>query len=461
MSFLGLDIAISALRANQYALNVTGHNIANAGTKGYHRQEAIFLPGATTSGGTSTGQGIPQLGTGVEIHEIRRLQSSHIDGQIRAMNQFLGSCSTQNDSLKQVESVFAEPGGAGLSTALDKYWNTWDELASNPESLSARIGVVEAGIALSDRFRTLNANLHEVQVQADKEIQNDASRINDLANQIASINRELVRSANGVVAPNDLLDRRDILIDELSNMARIQTFGDGGADFILSISGKVLVQGEHVTELAVSRGADGWTELTWTGDGSTFDPEGGEIAGLMNVRSVTVSGYIDSLNTIASTLVDRVNQMHLTGLDLNGNPTGPFFVPGTDASNMGVDAALIAAPSALATSTTGRPGDNQLAMAIAGIRDEVLIDGQLIGTAYNNLVVRMGSHSREATTQNEVNAVSLQYLETQRESMAGVSIDEEMINMVKFQQAYNAAARIVSVLDEMIDTVVNRMGTGR
>jgi flagellar hook-associated protein 1 FlgK len=128
---------------------------------------------------------------------------------------------------------------------------------------------------------------------------------------------------------------------------------------------------------------------------------------------------------------------------------------------MSVDPALAAMPSTLATSTTGNPGDNQLAMAIAGIRDEVLIDGQPIGTAYNNLVVRMGSHSREATTQNEVNAVSLQYLETQRESMAGVSIDEEMINMVKFQQAYNAAARIVSVLDEMIDTVVNRMGTGR
>ncbi len=461
MSFLGLDIAISALRANQYALNVTGNNIANAGTKGYHRQEAVFLPGTTTSGGTSTGQGIPQLGTGVTIHEVRRLQSSHIDGQIREMNQFLGSYSAQSDSLKQVESVFAEPGGAGLSTALDKFWNAWDELSSNPDNISARIGVVEAGVALSDRFRTLNANLHEVQVQADKEIRNDASRINDLAHQIADINRELVRSENGVVAPNDLLDRRDILIDELSSMARIQTFGSGGADCIVSISGKVLVQGEHVTELAVSTGADGWSELKWTGDGSTFEPEGGEIEGLMKVRSVTVSGYIDSLNTIASTLVNRVNELHSTGVDLNGNPTGPFFIPGADASNIGVDPALVAVPSTVATSTTGRPGDNQLAMAITGVRDEALIDSQPVGVAYNNLVVHMGSNSREVTTQNEVNTVSLQYLETQRESLAGVSIDEEMINLVKFQQAYNAAARVVSVIDEMIDTVVNRMGTGR
>ena len=164
---------------------------------------------------------------------------------------------------------------------------------------------------------------------------------------------------------------------------------------------------------------------------------------------------------MASTIVDRVNALHLTGLDLNGNPAGPFFDTGTDASNIRVDPALAATPSTLATSTTGRPGDNQLALDIAGLKDEVLIDGQTIGTAYNNVVVRMGSHSREATTQNDVQELSLQYLRTQRESMAGVSLDEEMINMVKFQQAYNAAARIVSVIDEMIDTVVNRMGVGR
>ena len=279
MSFLGLDIAISALRANQYALNVTGHNIANAGTEGYHRQEAVFLPGTTTSGGTSTGQGIPQLGTGVTIHEVRRLQSGQMDGQIRQMSQFLGSYSAQSDSLQQVESVFGEPGGTGLSTVLDKFWNAWEELASNPEDRSARIGVVEAGVALSDRFRTLHDSLHEVQVQADQTIQSDVSRINTLAHEIADIDRELVRTSTGVVAPNDLLDRRGILLDELSNLARIQTFGDGGGDFIVSIGGKVLVQGDHVTEIAVSTGPDGWSQLTWTGDGSDFEPEGGEIAG--------------------------------------------------------------------------------------------------------------------------------------------------------------------------------------
>lgn len=461
MSFLGLDIAISALRANQYALNVTGNNIANASTQGYHRQEAIFLPGATTSGGTSTGQGIPQLGTGVTIHEVRRLQSSHIDGQIREMNQFLGSYSAQSDSLRQVESVFGEPGGSGLSTVLDQFWNAWDELASNPDNLSARIGTVEAGTALADRFRTLHASLREVQVQADQEIRNDATRINDLAHQIADINHELVRSENGVVGPNELLDRRDSLVDELSGMARIQTFGDGGGDYIVSISGKVLVQGEHVTELAASTGADGWTELSWTGDGSTFDPEGGDIEGLASVRSDLVTGYMEDLNSIAGAIVDRVNELHLTGIDMNGNPAVPFFDVGTDASNIRVNAALVATPSILATSTTGNPGDNQLATAITGVRDEILIDGQSINAAYNNLVVRMGANSREATTQNDVQQLSLQYLETQRESMAGVSIDEEMINMVKFQQAYNAAARVVSVIDEMIDTVVNRMGTGR
>lgn len=458
MSFLGLDIAIGALRANQYALNVTGHNIANAGTPGYHRQEAVFLPGTTTSGGAATASGVPKLGTGVTIQTIRRVQTAQMDGQVRNMNQYLGSYSAQSRSLKQVESVLGEPGGAGLSTILDKFWNAWEELASNPGDPSARIGVVEAGVALSDRFRTLHDGLHQVQVEADKAIQDDCSRINTLAQQIVAINQELIRASSGQVAPNDLLDRRDILLDELSKLARIQTFGDGGADFIVSIGGKVLVQGMHVTELRATVGPDGWSQLVWTGDGSTFDPEGGEVAGLTHVRSTLAKGYMESLDSIASAIVNRVNELHLTGIDSNGDPAGFFFVPGSTAASIQVDAGLVATPSMLAASASGRPGDNQLAVDMAGIRDEILVDNQRIGDAYSSLVVRIGAHSRESSTQHEVHEVSQQYLLTQRESMAGVSLDEEMINMVKFQQAYNAAARIVTVMDEMIDTVVNRMG---
>ncbi len=458
MSFLGLDIAISALRANQYALNVTGHNIANASTQGYHRQEAVFLPGTMTSGGATTGQGVPQLGTGVVIETVRRLQSGHMDSQIRHMSQFLGSWSARGESLKQVESMFGEPGGSGLSNVLNRFWNAWEELASNPEDPSARIGVVESGVTLADRFRTLYDGLYEVQVQADQAIENDVMRINTLAHQIATINQELIRAASGQISPNDLLDRRDILLDEMSKLARIQTFGEGGGDFIVSIGGKALVQGSHVTEIAITKGPDGWSQLTHSGDGSVFEPEGGKIMGLIQTRSVTVKSYMDSLNAIASTLVDRVNALHSTGVDSSGNPLGEFFVAGTDASSIRVDPALIALPSKLATSATGRAGDNQLALDIAGIKNEVLIDGTTIGAAYHNLVVHMGANSQEAITQYEVHQVSLDYLKTQRESMAGVSLDEEMINMVKFQQAYNAAARIVSVLDEMIDTVVNRMG---
>ncbi len=458
MSFLGLDIAISALRANQYALNVTGHNIANAGTEGYHRQEAVFMPGTTTSGGTATSAGIAQLGTGVTIQAIRRMQTAQMDGQVRSMNQFLGWYSTQSESLRQVESVFGEPGGTGLSTVLDKFWNSWEELASNPDDPSARISVVESGVSLSDRFRALRDGLYQVQVQADRAVQDAGSRINTLCHDIAAINQELIRASTGQVAPNDLLDRRDILLDELSSLARIQVYGDGGGDCIVSVGGKVLVQGTSVTELTAASGPDGWSQLTWTSDGTRFEAEGGEVEGLTRVRSSMVSGYMQSLDAIATAVTERVNALYSTGVGSDGSPAGLFFSSGAGAASMQVNPALVIAPSTLATSTTGRPSDNQLARDIAGVKDEFLIDGQTIGDAYGSLVVRMGSHAREAETESEVHQVSQHYLITQRESMAGVSLDEEMINMVKFQQAYNAAARVVSVIDEMIETLVNRTG---
>jgi flagellar hook-associated protein 1 FlgK len=177
------------------------------------------------------------------------------------------------------------------------------------------------------------------------------------------------------------------------------------------------------------------------------------------MRDETIPAYLQSLNDIAQNLISRVNAIHSTGVTSGGGQAGNFF-SGTNAANINIMSDLASNPSLVATSTTGNAGDNTLANAIAAVQTEDLIDGLTLGDAYSSLVSIIGAQSKEASSRKELLDLSSQQLKTQRESASGVSLDEEMVNMVKFQQAYSAAARIVAVANDMLDTIINRMGVG-
>lgn len=456
MSFFGLDIVVSALRAHQFALNTTSHNIANACTEGYRRQIPVFTPGQAAQ---TASAGNFQTGTGVVIQTIRRSETGYIDSQIRQQNQWLGMWSTRSDALKQLESILAEPGEYGISAVLDSFWNSWEDLATSPESLPARIAVVEASTALSERIQRLYKDIREVQAQTDRTIADDVFEINRIAHEIARLNEQIRGNTNN--QPNDLLDRRDYLIEQLSRFCRIEVYGlsSQGLDCIVTVSGKALVQGGNVTEMATADGSNGWSKVVWSDDGSDVTITGGSLAGRIFVRDVLAEEYVADLNNIARTLVDRINTIHQTGTDLTGAPAGNFFVPGSDASNIEVSPSLIANPSGVAASATGAVGDNAIALSISASRNETLVNGKTIDDAYIALVSTIGAQSREAVNRSEVHNLTIEQLITQRDSIAGISLDEEMANMVKFQQAYVAATRVFTVLNDMLDTLVNRMAT--
>ncbi len=459
-SFFGLNIAIGALRANQYAMDVTVHNIANAETEGYHRQNPVFRAGTAIIGMASVaGSGIPQLGTGVDIGMVQRAQTDHIDGQVRLTNQWLGLWGYKNESLKQVETMLSEPSALGLSDSLNKFWNSWDDLSTSTESLPARVNVVQNGVTLAQKITTLYRDLRNMQAVADQAAVDNADQINRLAYDIAKLNKEIQRSSKETGTPNDLIDQRDLLVDQLSKIIQIDTAGGTGGQMIISIGGTALVQGDLVSEVTIAEASNGWSELRWGNDNTAVKITGGELAGQIQMRDDVLSNYIDSLNTIAKTIVDRVNALHTTGITSDGQPADNFFTPGTDASNMSVNSSLISNASGVAASTTGNSGANELALAISGVRSEKLIGNQTIDGAYSDLVGRIGAQSREADSRYQTHGMSLQQLQTQKDSIAGVSVDEEMANMVQFQQSYNAAARIFNVIDEMITTVIS-LGTG-
>jgi flagellar hook-associated protein 1 len=460
-SFFDLNIAISALRAQQYAMSVTGHNIANANTDGYRRQEVSFESGNPMMGGFAmSGTGIPNLGTGVRVDTIRRAQTDFMDGQVRNQTQWLGMWGSRNEALQQIEPILSEPGESGLSNALDKFWNGWQELASSPDDMPARISLVETAVGLTDRVRGIYHDLRSLQTETDKTIASRAEDINTITHQIAQLNEQITRSVGGGYSPNDLMDQRDVLVEKLSKLAKIEVYGSSGADMIVSINGKAIVQGKLVCDLKTAESANGWTQIVWSDDDSPVVFPGGEMKALTDIRDSVLEDYIQQLDTIARTIVTQVNAIHSTGKTLDGQAAGNFFKDGCGASDMAVDTAIVASSAKVSASATGAPGDNGLANAIAGIKDEKLIDDRTIGSAYTEFVSSIASQTKEAETRASVHDTSLKQVKLQRDSVAGVSLDEEMANMVRFQQSYNAAARIFNVIDEMIDTVVNRMGTG-
>ncbi|MEN6372152.1 MAG: flagellar hook-associated protein FlgK [Armatimonadota bacterium] len=463
MSFFGLDIAVSGLRAQQLAMNVTAQNITNAGAEGYHRQEAVTTAGTPLVGALTLANGsAAQLGTGTLIKTIRRLQSDFIDNQVRSENQLSGSWSYKQNALSQVESILAEPGDNGLATSFDAFWNSWNDLATSPESSSSKIATVEEGASLAQRINTLCGNLRDLQNQADSNVMTNANEINRLATEIAHLNEQIGKAAGDTTnQPCDLLDKRDVLLKELSHIINYQTNNTAGADLVISIGGKALVQGDMVSEVGITEGANGWSQLSWTDDGTTVSITGGEILGQIEARDDLIGGYINTLNNITSKLIDEVNKLYSSGTTPSGSPAGNFFI-GSDASSIAVDANLVATPTNLTASYTGDSGSNKLAQDIAALANKgVMANGESIYGAYTSLVSQIGADSEEAQSRADLHALSLDELSTQTEAVSGVSLDEEMSNMVKFQQAYNATARIFTTIDEMMDTLVSMGKVGR
>lgn len=458
MSFGNLSIAVSALRAQQYGLSVTAHNVANAETEGYSRQVANMSatrPVTLANGLNTSGQ--MQIGTGVVVDSIRRVQDTLLQAQINKQSTETGYWESYNQTMQQIEALLNEPGDIGISSQLDAFWNSWQDLANAPESLAARATIVEEGIQVCDRITSMFQNLRNTQTRINSIISDDIDTINMLARQIADLNGSITSALEVGNSSNDYMDKRDLLVKQLAEYANLEVHGSG-SEMIISIGGKPIVQAAQSFEITTTFGAGGATDLVWADDGSPVSIRNGKIASLIELRDTNIAGYIDSLNQIAEAVIEQVNAVHTTGFDINGDPAQPFFTEGADASNMSVNSAFINSPGLVAASITGASGDNTIANAISEIRDLIIADGKTINGMYNLLVSKIGSDTSRAEDESDIAQLTMNQLETYRESISGVSLDEEMANMTKYQQAYSAAARVFTIVDSMLDTLINRMG---
>jgi flagellar hook-associated protein 1 len=429
-TFSGLQTSLRGLLAQQRSLDVTAHNIANAQTEGYTRQEAVLGTATpyTISSGVLAGGAGAQLGQGVDVLEYRRMRDSFLDLQYRAQNMALGEKTTTADGLSRVEDQLGEPGDDAISGLLGKFWDSWGALESNPTDGAAKAAVISSGQALAGALKDLDSRLGSLSDTASAEyasLTTDAGNdVGGYANQLASLNKAIKEQMAVGRQPNDLLDQRDLVLDKLSELGQVSTSdtdGDGSLDVSFGGAAQPLVNG--------STGAVTWPQ--------TLTAPGGKLGALQNLQT-TIAGYRSQLDAVASSLATGVNAVH-------GTP--PFFT-GTTASTLTVNVSI----STLQSGTSGNAGDNTIARAAGALRNGAIDAG------YSSFVRKVASDASEANRASTTQSSIVTTLDERRSSVSGVSLDEEMTNMIRFQRGYQASSRAMSTMDEMLDTLINRTG---
>ncbi len=432
-AYTGLDTALRGLEAAQAGIDTTGHNIANANTAGYSRQvvdltesPAYTLPGFSNV----TGAGI-QLGTGVDVTTINRVRSQFLDVQYRAQNATTSNASTTSGTLQQVQAALDEPTSNGLSSQLSAFWSAWSALSNAPQSLAARQAVVDAGTTVTDTLHSLSSQLSTIQSQTAAQYTAltaaPSGQVISDAKQIASLNRSISQQQAAGQVPNDLLDQRDQLIDQLSSLANVSVTNQPNGMVSLSF-------GDAAQPLIDANNNVNWPQ-------TLTSAAGGQLGALLGLSGPggQIASYQASLNGVASQLASTVNAVHTST---------PFF-SGNTASTIGV--AVTAAQ--VQTSSTGAVGGNDVALAIAGL------SGGQADQSYNAFVSGIGSdvQAGQSTQQNAQSLLTA--INNQRQGVSGVSLDEEMTNLITYQRAYQASARMMTTIDGALDTLINHTGT--
>jgi flagellar hook-associated protein 1 len=438
-AFTGLNTALRGVQAQQAALNVVSHNIANVETPGYSRQEAVFSAAPSLrvgAGATADGAGA-QLGTGVEVQSYRRLRDDFLDLQYRTQNMTAGQSDVTAKRLTTIQNDLASNTDGDMGKLLDKFWTSWDTLASNPTDPSAKAGVVGAAQNLAQRFNTLDSDIAQAGTQATSDLNDmlgSSGPIQPIANELAQLNSQINATVSAGQSPNDLLDRRDLLLDQLSQYGQVSVTKDPtiGPDGNPAYPGMIQVSFGGASTPLVSQ-----TAVTMPTTATLSATPGGQLQGLQDVAT-KAAGYRTTLATMASSLISSVNSL----------TSAPLF-SGTGANDIAVvgTSATVSAGAA-----GGAVADNSAALAIRQLR------GGTVDQTYAGLVRTIGGDVQNATTQNTTATSVRDSITAQRTATSGVSMDEEMSNLIRFQRGYQAAARALTTMDDLLNQLISSTG---
>jgi flagellar hook-associated protein 1 len=497
-TFHGLETARRGMFTQQSALETTGHNIANANTPGYSRQRVNFVQSEPYPPASLNRPQIPgQMGTGVEAGTVARVREKFLDLQYRGENNELGYWTAKAEALEKMEEIMNEPSEEGLSKTLDRFWQSLQDLALNPHDAGARSVVRQRGLAVAETFNYLFDSLKAFQSDFKKQIDVTINEINSIARQINNINKQIGDTEPHGYLTNDLYDERDRLLDQLSHLVNIDidvvdsgTKVSQGGNTLDIAEGKFtvylvdnngtrlnppLVDATNYTTntLSVSYGGPKNTVNQFTLGASTFTYSNqfqvqGKLKGLVDSHGYDNGGtatgvfskMINDLDLLANALVTEFNNVHAAGIGLDDSTGNLFFTYST--GNMGLHSNVVNSLDKIAAGKTSSDGDGNNAFELAKIlKDKPIAIGTTtsdIPSFYEGMIGGMAVDAQEAERIKSNRETLRQSVDERRQSVSGVSLDEEMGNMIQFQHAYNASARMITAIDEMLDRIINQMG---
>lgn len=470
-AFSGIHIASSALRAHQQALDVINHNVANANTPGYRRQQVMYqngvaYPTPTMNGGWGPGQ----FGMGVQVQSIKRFGTDFLDGRYRTELAQSGKYDVQRNILNQVESLLNETGDNNLVAKMDAFFNGWQALSADPANTALRGDLRGKAEDLVSAFNSRAQGLRATRSEQDVALGQRVDEVNDVASQMARLNGEIALVVGRDQQPNDLLDQRDRLADRLAELTGATISNQPDGTVMASINGHALIVGTSTFKLqtVVDPANDNLLAVQWqTPTPAAYNGTNGEIAGILDARDRIVKGQLDGLNTLAQTFITSVNTQHNAGYRLNSATLGGnFFEPAVDPSgqyalSIQLNANIVANVANIAVaSNPNAPGDGNNGVLMANLQRALTMSGgtATFGGAYTAQVGSLALETRNAETRYSDRRAVAAALDEQRQAVGGVSLDEEAANLMQTQKAYEAAARVLNAVDEMLDKLIN--GTG-
>jgi flagellar hook-associated protein 1 FlgK len=450
-----------ALLVQQLAMQVVGQNTANVNTPGYTRRRLDLGIAPPYNNITPW-----NAGSGVDLEFLGRVRDRFVDEQIRSGNADLGYWTQRDDLLGRIEEIYSELGGSAISDQLQEFWDAWSDLSNNPEAMSGRIALLEKAQSLASGVRRVYGELAARRDQVDAQFVAGIEEVNTLTSRIASLNVQIVKAETSGQEASDLRDTRDLALDWLSQLMNITIEENPDGAVNVYNGGQILVQLDRSVNLTVSQvNRNGYVAsvVSYGMNGAPLHVEGGELKSLIELRDDDIGRAMGDLDQFAVTLAARVNEIHCTGYGLTNSNGIEFFASDvTGAADFRLSALVVDDPSRIAAaSAADAPGDNSIALQIASIQNEKLLrDGRVtLDAFYRDSVLAVGSSKSYASGQLKVEQAAMTNLENRRQQLSGVSLDEEMTRLVQVQQAYEAAARIITTVDEMMQTVLS-LGTG-
>jgi len=481
--FSALSVGLSGLEAQQAAENTVGQNVANADTPGYDEETVQLgaVPSTQTIGFYTRGNG---PGDGVAVEGVERLTDSYLQSQSYSEQGNQGTLSAQQSGLQSLQQSFPEPSSNGISSQLTQYWQDWSTLANDPSDSSAQATVVQDGSTLASSLNQTSSALSTLSQQTVQNITGTLAQVNQEASQIASLNQSIAQGTASSSSVDELEDQRDQLVSQLSNQLGVTVVNNPDGTVNVNSGSESIVSGNSSQTLSLSSSGPPYS-LQWSGDKSTYQPSGGELAGMLDVVNNYVPSYQQNLDQVAQSLMGSVNYLMSTGYDQAGNQGVPFFL-GTGASNIEVNPALVANPADLGANASPLPAGSTATNEDGTVAAEVgelpnsqtatlavpaggwsqggsasawtgatTTTGVEADVAYNQLVTGIGQATASVNNQLSDQQTITTNVNSALQSATGVNTDQEMTNMVMYQNSYEASAKFISTVDATLQSLIS------